>query len=275
MRDDMLLTYDSIPDYLNKIKPVTRLSANSEGSKWDKEVSPIEAWDLAMKGDLSVVSRATGAVDKLNANTVAMSPRAAFLPDFAGSRVSVPRYLGGVPTAMMRRQKAELANPHVSIYVGIVCSAALSAEQMLTRGTTILSLLESLTARKMSVDLFLFAEMHGSKDGWLYQVIKVDSRPLDLSSAGFAIAHPAFARNVTYKFAEQNHGFNGGWPRGYDMYQGENPDSPYYQEFRKRVGLDPLDIIIPSPHCADESMTKPDTWLEKKMDLILKNARAE
>ncbi len=237
----------------------------SQSWNWDLSVDGDRALQLAVKGDESIAARAVAAVDKLNATTFCEASAMAYTPDFAGSRVSVPRYLGGAPNAMMRRRAVEKVIPHVNVFVGVVAHAGISANDMLVRGTTILALLESLTARKISVDLSIVVETSGSPDGWLYQVIKVDTRPLDLSVAGFAISHPAFFRNVAFAYARKFHGFEGKFPHGWDA-----PDAD--RRYRDRLGMVETDVSVPRifNDGPDPLLTDPEGWLAWKLETILK-----
>ena len=107
-----------------------------------------------------------------------------------GSRVLVPQYLANSPFCMNRRQKVASPVQHVSIYVAIAFCCDVTPEQMLKRGITILGLLEQLQARQVSTDLYLMSDTNGMTDGDLHQIIRVESRPLDLSTSGFAQLTP-------------------------------------------------------------------------------------
>lgn len=267
--------YESVNAFLKETEECNAIASYKEcgGYDWDLGVKGPEALAKGRDGDLSVVSQATTAIDKLTVNALANRPKAAFRPAMAGGYVNVPRYLGGAPDHMMARKKVGRESQHVSIYVCICSSAGVDAGSLLTRGVTILALLESLVARQVGVDLYLVEETGSAdykayRDGCL-QVIRVESQPLDLSTAAFAIAHPAFTRNVVYAMSHLKYGCMGNWPPGYDHSVNVNEKSAYAQLRRKSLGCSETDLIIPSVYLSDPIIKTPDIWLAKTLDNIL------
>jgi hypothetical protein len=127
---------------------------------------------------------------------------------------------------------------------------------------TILALLEFLQLSQVSVGLFLLAETHGNTDGDLIQVIQVESSPLDLSTASFAIAHPSFARQLTYAMAYKMDGFNGMWGSLYNH-------RDYVKLLGKAIGMTELDVYVEPPKSWDQLiMNNPEKWLEQRIQTI-------
>lgn len=261
--------YDSIEGYA---KLVAKESSKSHGSSeytgynhssWNDGVSFKKSIQLAIEGDPALVSKYTEFVDKLvNDFTINQDVRKRYVSAVAGSRVSVPEYLGGSPYCMKRRMPREISTRSVNIYVSTTCSAGVDAANMLKRGATILALLEYLQQVQVSVKLYLLAETHGRTDGDLIQAIQVQSHPLDLSTAGFAIAHPAFARNITYEFARITDGFNGDWGAA-----SKKPN--YVEKLRKLLGMQEKDIYIGAPKSWLETIMKePEKWLAENIQTI-------
>jgi hypothetical protein len=233
------------------------------GNAWDSGVSFSKALQLAKEGDPSLVSQTSDTVDKLvNEFQMREEPKNRYLNAVAGSRVSVPEYLGGSPLCMKRKMKQEMAVRSINIYVATTCSAGIDAKDMIKRGITILALLEFLQMTQIAVQLFLTAETHGRTDGDLIQVIQVESSPLDLSTASFAIAHPAFARHITYFMAEKLDGFNGSW--------GASALYPnYIDKLRGVLGMEEADIYVPAPKSWDNLIiSHPEKWLEERIAKI-------
>lgn len=238
-------------------------STPSDDHHWDGGVGYAAALERAIAGDPSLVDRYSHSVDKLVTDyKLSEQPRQAYISSIAGSRVSVPEYLAGSPRCMKRRAPQEMQTRTVNIFVSTTCSAGVSSDNMLKRGATILALLEFLQMSQVSVQLCLVAETHGRTDGDLIQVIRVQSNPLDLSTAGFAIAHPAFARKLTYAMAYVLDGFNGNWGRSHGH--------PKYNEILSdAIGMTTDDIFVPAPVSWDEEiMENPETWLSKRIEKI-------
>jgi hypothetical protein len=239
---------------------------------WDDNVG----WDATMEftkhGDPKLVSKVSDTVDKLVENfQITQVARKQYISSIAGSRVSVPEYLAGSPFCMKRRVPREMAVRSINIYVSTTCAAAIDAKNMLKRGATILALLEYLQVTQVAVGLYLLAETYGRTDGDFIQVIQVESDPLDLSTAGFAIAHPSFARHLTYGMAERMDGFNGAWGVEHGTY-GES--KTYTKHLAEKLGMGADDIYIPSPTWRDEMIiSKPDEWLAARIEKIQAGAQ--
>lgn len=238
-----LTRFDSLSSYLAVAtsRPIFRFN---NGHDWDFGVSPDEAVTRATHGDPKVTPSFIEGLDRLETDTEE-SPRRRWTPSVAGGRVSVPAYLAGHPHSMRRRTPREIAARHVAVYVDVAASAGTSAQDMLARGTAVLALLEYLTRTQVAVDLFLVLDVGGgwdsSESSDITHVIRIPSTPLDLATAGFAIAHPAFARGVMYGVA-QREGFTGSWSSLRTRCGREG----YAPKIRARLGLAPTDIYVPA-----------------------------
>lgn len=274
--------WESVHDYVTKVDAELdgygKSYHDGVGKEWDDGVKYTEAIRRAKEGDPAMVSPATDTMRRV-APIIDDNLRMCNLRTLCGTRVSVPDYLGGSPRCMVRRVKAPRMVPHVNLFVCIVSSCGLSAEKLLKRGATILALLEYLQACQIGVDLHLLVELDGDNDqtGDYVQCIRVESQPLDLSTAAFAIAHPAFARNVTYAYAQKFHGFCGGWPRNltHDWATGAD-GQPTKEQVRWfdmlrsfGVPIKDTDIYIPHAYMTDELMTQPEKWLEARIRSVV------
>jgi hypothetical protein len=264
----MLVRFDSVDAYIREVRKVGADRDESLGRNWDMNVNGQEAARLAVEGDPSLVQQAEKIVDKHLATRLAQGTGLAWTPAITGARVDVPAYLGGNPLNMRRRTKVERMASAVSIYVSNTCSYGISAEKMLHRGCVILALLSYLQASNITVDLYMLSETHGRTDGDFYQAIQVESRPLDLSTASFAIAHPAFARHTCYSYATIKDGFNGSWPRSYDNLGGSYQDPRYEAHVRTVLGMVPTDIYVPAVHYNDPLTETPERWLNERISQL-------
>ncbi len=270
----MIARFDSINAYLADMKakgyaPRSHGESGGMSRDWDDGVSGHEAVELATKGDPRIVTGTMQVLDRLNASNVGESTKARYVSDYVGSFVSVPKYLAGHPKCMKARRKVEVMAPHVAIYVANTSSCGVSAKDLMTRGIIILALLESLTARGVGVDLYILSETDapGHKENWFYQCVQVDTRPLDLSVAGFAIAHPSFARNVMYAYSSgHSDGAITNWAP-------EAQRSDYESLLRSRMGMAPTDVYVPPPDLYNYSPNNmkgnPEGWINEKLESIM------
>jgi hypothetical protein len=263
----MIRRFDSLSEFLQIAKEHGSKSYGmwrnqSNGNHWDGGISSAKALELAENGSLDMVSSADMFLHQLETN-IENAPIVSYVPSVYGSRVSVPAYLSGVPNCMRRRVIKEGSARQVSIYVSLTSSGGISAGTLLKRGMTILALLRSLQACRVSVDLFLMTELDGNRDktGETILIIPIESKPLDLSVASFVIAHPAFDRNLTHPVCSYLNGYDGGWSI-------HNSNNGGAERFRKYLKLESKDVLIPSAHLYDSIITRPDEWLRERISQI-------
>ena len=275
--------YDSLSQYTDAVETqrwnfTGDYGHGSKRSEWDAGVGYREAIRRTREGDPSLVGQYADKVDRMVSEfKMHDEQRAAYVPSVAGSRVVVPEYLGGSPMCMRRRQKRDIQTRSVNIYVNTTCHAVVPADNMLKRGASILALLEFLQMSQVSVELYLTAELGAAREHDYIQVIHVESHPLDLSQAAFAIAHPAFARQITYAMASAKVGFTGSFPYSWDggdrsRQWGRGEAGTYEPKLRAAVGMQPQDIYIPMPGMwTSEIMDSPETWLENRIRTLRGN----
>ncbi len=282
MAEQIVHHHPSLVDFVLESKQLgPQASLDMQEHRWDLGLGFDKACELALSGDTSLVSNASKLIDKSQAASVGIGmlkrPERCIA---GGTRVDVPAYLGGSPKSMVRRTKRETVTRHVSIYVSVVSSCSIDADKLLRRGCAVLGLLELLQAMQVAVDLHLFGEFTYADDvnRPLIPVWHVESRPLDLSVAGFAIAHPAFPRDVCYShwYHKERYGqFGGRWPR-------QARDSASYDTWlRKHLECDPKDIVLRGPRTAgwgagdDELVIKsPEKWVSETLTQILTDEAA-
>jgi hypothetical protein len=220
-------------------------------------------WEDSVKratlGDNSLVVGASTLLDKLQINTGEVTAFKTVL-GVSGGAVCVPAFLTNHPESMLGRQRRPHNTRQVNIYLNTTSSAGVSGDALLRRGTAVLALLEGLRMQQVAVDLFLVSTLdkyNNRNNGCEYSVIELPSRPLDLATVGFAVAHPAFTRNLVYGL-HRKLGFAGGWAT----------DSSVLG-VRKALGLAPQDVYIDKVYGHEENITNPQAWLDKHMSQII------
>lgn len=252
-----LYTFDSLPEFIAKVQELDARNMNhSGGGSWTNYTTYEQAIEGTLHGDSQYVSEAMKLIDEL---AVTMPATRAFntIKSPYGGRCHMADWQVGSPTPMRRRIRSNTDYGPVKIVVSTTSSAAIDAETMKKRGATILALLLRLQEIR-PIELYLLAELQGRGDGWHYQMIRVDTKPLDVSIAAFVLCNVAFARHLTYGLGMKLQDFNGAWPSGYY--------TEAYPKLRaERIGLNGDDIMIKEVHMNDPLVSKPITWLKEQL----------
>lgn len=251
----MLVEFDSIEAFARAAKEVVKRPAHS-ANEWTGNISFDQAVNLAIKGDESYVKQATELIDKLDVDMPETRIYETIRSPFGG-RVNMTDWLTGAPTPMRRRRRTTSEFAPVKIVVSTTCSSEIKSETMQKRGAVILALLFKLQQVR-PIQLYLLTELHGERDGWHYQLIRVESQPLAISVAAFALCNVGFARHLTYDYARSIDGFDGSWPKGY--YQ-----SNYAQRRAERLNLTDSDLVIKEAYSGDKLVTKPVEWIKEQL----------
>jgi len=284
MAHTYIIRCDSVEEYakttadevkIGKIQPVSGWMGKHDGAAWDLGVHGPEACRMAVEGDPALIPGVMHYLDAMQ-DVFINGEVTRWSPEVSGPLVSVPSYLSGNPRCMRSLRKREGSARHVSIYVNGTCSAGIHASDMLKRGQAILALLESIQRCKISCDLFMVGSVNSCdayKRGDTYSVIRVESRPLDIGVSGFAVAHPAFTRNVIYALSCR-HGYSGGWPDTFDMFgRGNDFDgngfTPWDHYVRDILGMKPEDVYCPPVLYNDAIIGNPELWIKTRLSQIL------
>jgi hypothetical protein len=248
-----LFRFDSVEDFLEAVateRPGLIDDTASRGD-WCADLSPKQAVELARRGDDSLVPQAECLLQQFEDLTLE-TPRREWQASCAGAYPVVPEYLAGSPQCMrMMRPITSHCGP-VNIYFGITSSAALSKEELLKRGITVLALIAKLQAiRPVELHLvsLLDADRYDASD--CITTMRIDSRPLDLAVAGFLLSNCGFDRILNHGLAEP-FGFRGGWSATYK--EGESA-------LRKHLKLAEDDVYIPPAYYGDYLTKDPVKWI--------------
>jgi hypothetical protein len=160
---------------------------------------------------------------------------------------------------MVRRAKDQRSTRCVNVYVNISSSVGFSADDLLKRGSVILAFLQAVQSIGVDIELSLVVPLGTPYDPYpgyhrplCLAVIRIETKPLDLATAGFAIAHPAFARNLGYGVVIANGGMNS-VPSQLD---------PYVKDYLK---LQPKDVYLEPPQWPDPISSNPEAWIESQL----------
>ena len=262
MRTTVIERFDSIGEFcaaLDKLPTEGQYKRNSNnewcGGTYD------EARRDVMTGHLDVVPRANALVDKLVGEGVELEA-SVWEQSVAGYLPCVPAYLSGAPDCMFNQNKVPSETAPVRIYASCCCSAGVDVEDLEKRGTTILALAMKLTAIR-PVELYVYADMGGTGYA-LMPCMKIETSPLDLASATYAMSHAAFLRRLCFVWAEQ-YKWEGSWAWELD------PTSDKAQaKTRAALGLTDDDLLICGGYSADPLIEQPVEWLNEQVSKFIK-----
>lgn len=251
--------WDSLSDFLESAEGIHRKASHDH---WDLGVSAREAKERARTGDLQILDKATALIDRIDPDIGdVVLPR--WEHCVAGSRVVVGDYITGKSTCMRRRAKVETSGRCIDVYVALESSCGIDALDLITRGCAIIALLETLQRCGVSVNLTVGVECSSfsEPDKEIVGCFPIESRPLDLASASFILAHPAFPRNVMYEVLERDNGFTGHWSK----FRNDDKARANY------IGLKETDVYVPASWLYDSLIIDdPKKWVEERVRQCLK-----
>ncbi len=270
--------WEKLPDDVRRTYAADGKYPSSYGvDSWALGIEADECSAKARQGDAGITEKVRMGLDKLDLSKIAESYGIAWRPAVVGQRVSVGDYLTGNPMCMRRRMKTDAAVRHVHIYAETATSAYTKADQMLARGCAILGLIEALQTMRVSVDLTLVCDLGGhvpaegnAPDGTVIQLIKVDSRPLNISECGFAVAHPGFTRVMLYSNIHHL-GFRGQFSSlryKYGMGGGHEGSPAYNRKMKEVLDMQPHDVYVPMLDPNQKVSKDPAGWIQEKIEQI-------
>jgi hypothetical protein len=220
-----------------------------------------------VRGDNSRVAMSDELLTKLEA---VHAPRQKFKWEHsvAGAKVDIGRFLAGDPLNMKRRIKRPTDEAPLAIIADVMISAGITAEQQAARGAAVLALVRALSDIR-PITLYAFSGLDSSTGGQ-YNVIRMDTQPLDLSRASFLLQSAGVARCAAFAIAH-HYGFRGRWPYKRSVGAGVAKNSPLYRDHIRDIlaGIVPEEqfLYVASGYLMDEHVPNldkhPEQWLNE------------
>lgn len=172
---------------------------NSDMTEWCKTKSMNEAVDLLTHG------WADGAKDLMKSldNKISKAPetrtRQKSVYDVVGGNCSVPRYLQGVPTNMVRQIPVKVKQKVVTINKDICFSNDVRPEDIINSSADCLKEVYSLeqSGVRVNLNIFFVTYQSGSKGNRIlaYKIpVKKSSERMSVAKMAFCLAHPSMLR---------------------------------------------------------------------------------
>ena len=128
--------------------------------------------------------------------------------DVVGGNASVPRYLQGVPTNMVRQVRQPVKEKVVTINYNISYSFMVTGDQIIQKAVDCLSYVKSLEDKGTRVNLKVYLvsrEPHGGSKTFAYEVtVKKSSERLSISKLAFTLCHPSMLRRIMVSCIERD-----------------------------------------------------------------------
>ena len=232
-----------------------RLSSRHVAAEW----TDYETFDSALgkmaNGDDAYAPMADKLLDEIM-DLAEGSPVREWTPGVMGAYAVIPEAIMGFPQSMRALSPAGELSP-VKIVVSTTCSAGIDREIMTRRGVAILALLMKLQAvRPVELSILVEGEMNGR--GNLFQLITVDTKPLSIAHACFALANAGFARQLTYSQMRRYHDWRGKFPEAHN--------TPGYDALvREHCEMTPEDLWIRAAHLSDPMIDNPVAWVNREL----------
>jgi hypothetical protein len=226
----------------------------SRHSRANDEGTPAQCLEYARHGDAALVPDAEKLIDKL---AVAIDvPEREIISDIVGGWPSVPDFIAGHPDCMRRRAAVESEASPLAIWVIVTASYSVNPEQMTRRGTAILALVMALS-RIRPIELGIIS-LDMAKNGTESVIAAtVNTTPLDIATAAYALTSAAFFRRLCYGLASKLHNIIGRWPQAY-----LSDRKTYLAGLLERLGADPTrDLIIEGAFISDPLLDDPIAWV--------------
>lgn len=246
----MITRFESVESFALAARGKYWSSAPRYNSSWDAGISHDRAIDFAISGDEKFVASAEVLLEKIDSEVE--SPHAEWVPSIYGAYPIVPEYLAGSPTPMRHKTRVPSDASPVAIWVDLTCSGGFSAEEMKKRGVAILALVMKLQAIR-PVDLYLVSCVQRLSGGL---VVKIESQPISLGTAGLALCAIAFVRHLCY---------------GVMDFRGDDYPVSDAETIRVKLDIPEGDLIIPGGHLSDRGIVdNPVGWVNKQVHKFAK-----
>lgn len=245
--------FDSL-DHLGRVARTRTSSFSSEsyaswsgGTKWDTLMTQCTI------GNDKLVPEAEKLIGSLD-SAIEVPGRERYI-GVAGGCPIIPMYLTGQPECMLTYRNVCDDTTPITIWVDISASAAIKHEDMTKRGTAILALVMKLQATR-SVNLkicSLLGKVYDRGDSMV--TIDLQTRPISLAEACYALTDAAFFRRVVHHIHT-----NGGMPIA---------DQPTMRQWLGATGhvIPATDILIPAILWTfnDDILANPVEWVKREL----------
>jgi len=254
--------WESMTQFLNDLPPVDKRKESTKASVWTGNESYQHSKDCVFKGWPEAVPNAEKLMERIE-TAVTDTESDIWEIDAAGPLPNMPSWIvdDGDPECMLLPNTDYSSTEPVRVFASCVVSSGISAADLERRGAGILALVLKLSKIR-TVDLYVMMD-GGSPDNdrCAIPIVKIESRPIDMASASYALSSAGFSRHLLFEAGYSFLGFNGSWAWN------ENPRSESYQtKLAATIGATEEDIVIPGGHLSDPLIKDPVKWVNMQLE---------
>lgn len=265
----MIRVFDSIASLRQKALDLDSMSNNSRDrgygdaiNSWVGE-SLQETIKFSELGDRRLVAEAEKLLDQLE--TQIEVPKRIWERSPAGSFCVVPDVLAGLPTPMRRQREIGDERAPITVLAVSTSSAAISHKTLMKRGTAILAFVLAIARlRPVSLDTVSILDGHVDPSGESIISTRIETAPLDISMAAYALTSAGFARRLNYSISKKLDKFMGSWPAKFQY--GHPTGGGYYTYLAEVLSPDPSrTLVIGAAQLNDPILSDPVSWINTQI----------
>lgn len=269
-----------LSDYIDKKGVAACCNQYKETNSWLGGVTPEKAVAMLKTGDMSMVGEAERLLGKMDVHFETAGVRLGV--GVAGMMPSVPDFLGGGPEAMYHLEEVESTMQPLKIIVDTASSAGIDSDTLRKRGAIVTAAVLGLAAtREITLEAIAFldadgeggrfacdtktGEIGGDKQANVGVVrVAINTNPLDLASACYALCHSGFTRRIAYGIAQHIFKANLYWGTWKGKRLVHNEDINNLAIEMRVLGADIANtLFIPGIHLSDPMLKDPEGWVAK------------
>lgn len=240
------------------------------GRSWYNGESIADSLRFARTGNASLVPAAEALISKID--TAIVTPRRVIESAVAGAFVHVPSAIVGLPRTMRRIHYESTETAPITVIATATSSAGISSEILAQRGAAILALVLALS-RQRALSLYVadvhcnhaaapflpsprFADCTG-RDGETAIFCRINTAPLDLATACYALTSSGFCRRLCYEISNKINGYRNATPNHSDSYRAD---------LARRAGFAAeTTLFISAAHLYDPIVDQPLLWINDQI----------
>lgn len=186
--------------------PASMRNNDSAHNKWAGSKSFEEAMDLLKTGWSEKATELESKLGQKLNKEASQVIRQKSVYDVVGGNASVPRYLQGVPTSMIRQVRTPVKQKTITINYNISYNAGTSPESITENAIECLAYVKHLedSGTRVSLNVCWVTEKLKHYFAWSIPVKKTSER-FSLAKVAFCLCHPSMLRRIAFGCLEREH----------------------------------------------------------------------
>ena len=237
---DSVISYNSLTEFMASL-PV-KCPRRDRSDSWAGNQTYAEAKVNLWKGFPEATRRSEAILEQLESGIELRQE--SWDTDIIGYFPCVPAAIHDDPDCMFVPVDEHSNTTPMKVYASVCLSAGYESEQVESRGIAILALVRKLALIR-PVELWVYAEM----DTWQC-CIRLETNPLDLTTASYVLANPAFLRKLCFNWKRKAGDID--WC---DWFRGG------VSAARDALGASGDDLVIPGSYFSSDDLSNPVEWV--------------